>query len=163
MLFNDLSNLDKHPDIAKALGNMIVAWSYAETAIQFAMASICGIPVNQAMMGYYRIPTFESRVKFIQAMIPEWDTKTHDKDAISKTIDAISGLSGTRNGWVHSVWSSRKETDEPVVFNLRAPETKGRNKPVKAHDINHHAESVVKHAKALRRLIPEQPRQPLPT
>ncbi len=160
MAFNDISNLDQHPDVAQALGDMIVAWSYAETAIQFAMASICDIPVNQAMMGYYRIPTFESRVKFLQAMIPEWKTTKHDKTAIATTIDAIAGLSGTRNNWVHSVWSTSQETGEPVVINLRAHEAKGRVKPVKAHDIRHHADTVVKHAKALRKLVPEQPLQP---
>lgn len=163
MAFDDISNLNNHPEVAQALGNMLVAWSFAETAIQFALASVCDIPVNQAMMGYYRIPTFEARVKFILAMIPEWDTAKHDKAAIHETIEAISGLAGTRNNWVHNVWSTRQGTGEPVVINLRASENNGRVKAVKAHDINQHAETVIKHAKALRKLIPEQPFQPLPS
>lgn len=131
MAYKDLSQLGDHPDIAQALGNMIVAWSYAETAIQFALASVCGMPVNQAMMGYYRIPTFEARVKVIQAMIPEWKTDKHDKEAIAKTIASISGLAATRNGWVHNIWAIDTTTGGAAVINLRVPEKREEGNPLR--------------------------------
>ncbi|MER8822920.1 hypothetical protein NKJ72_27340 [Mesorhizobium sp. M0045] len=154
--YNDLNNLSSDSDIATALGDMVVAWANAETTLMHAMCSICNMSTNMAHFGYYRIPTFEARVKFLLAMIPEWDTSS-DRDAISKAIEKISGMSGTRNNWVHGIWSKEKTTGQVVVFNFRAAENKGRNKPVKAHDINHHVETLIANTKALRKLLPPLP------
>ncbi|MEF2074955.1 hypothetical protein [Consotaella aegiceratis] len=137
--YTDIDSFDRDPEIATALGNMVVAWATAETALMFAMCAICEISTDMAHFGFYRIPTFEARVKFLQGMIPAWSTTQYDKDEISRTIDRISRLSATRNNWVHGVWSKHRSTDEVVVFNFRAKEGSGRIKPVKAQDINHHA------------------------
>lgn len=154
--FYDIDRLDGHPEVAAALGNMVIAWANAETAILFAMAEICNLPTNMAHFGYFRIPTFEARVKFMQAMIPEWDTKL-DKEAISAAIENISKLAATRNGWIHGIWSEEKGPRHLVVFNFRAAENKGRSKPVKAHDILHHTETLRTRTAELRKLIPGRP------
>jgi len=67
--FDDIDNLDHAPELASALGNLVVAWATAETAICFAFARISGMSANQTMMGFYRIPTFESRVKTTMALL----------------------------------------------------------------------------------------------
>lgn len=154
--FVDIKDLDSDPDIATALGNMVVAWASAESAILYVMCAICNMHANQAHHGYYRIPTFEARVKFLQGMIPVWTTPKYDKVAISEAIEAIRRLSDTRNSWIHGIWS-KKTTGQVVVFNFRAPEDKGRNKPVKAHDINLHVSTLKERTKALRALLPDQP------
>jgi hypothetical protein len=90
-------------------------------------------------------------------MIPEWKNNKYDGPAISKAINSLSGLSGTRNNWIHGVWSRDQATREVVVFNFRAAEDKGRMKPVKAHDIEQHVAAVRTHTKELRRLVPDIP------
>ncbi|WP_075290204.1 hypothetical protein [Pararhizobium arenae] len=140
--FTDINNLEDYPDVAAALGNMVVAWADAETAMVFALAAVMGSSANMSMMGYYRIPTFEARVKFILALVDEWETDKFDRPEIAKAIKSISGISGTRNGWVHGIWSANKNTKELVVFNLRAREGNGRMKPVKAHDILDHCNTL---------------------
>lgn len=155
--FTDINSLKSHPDVAMALGEMVIAWANAETAIMFSMCAVCGVSTDMAHFGYYRIPTFEARVKFITAMIPQWETTRYNKEAIAKAIDQISGLSLTRNNWVHGVWSEDNTTKGLVVFNFRARENKGRNKPVKAHDINDHTRKLVEYTASLRGLIPDIP------
>jgi hypothetical protein len=60
--YTDIFDLNDHPDIAKALGNMVLAWAGAESAMLYAMCAICGITTDMGHFGYYRIPTFEARV-----------------------------------------------------------------------------------------------------
>lgn len=138
-----------------ALGNMIVAWSCAEHALVHAMANVTGMDLNQASKGFYRIPTFESRVKFILAMIPGWDADENQKQAFTKAIEALSGLAATRNSWVHNSWVEDVSIGGGGVFaiNERAAPGKQWHKEVKAHDINHHSETVIRRTNELRALL----------
>ncbi len=152
--FHDIDTLKDYPEVAAALGDMVVAWANAETSMVFALAAIMGCTANMSMMGYYRIPTLEARVKFLLGLIEEWQTDKFNKEEIARTIKSISGISGTRNNWVHGIWSENRATKEIVVFNLRAREGNGRMKPVKAHDINDHAKTLRGHAEKLKSLLP---------
>ncbi|WP_292406850.1 hypothetical protein [Mesorhizobium sp.] len=155
-----IDHLGGHDDIALALGNMIVAWSGAEATLVHAMAIVGSLDINQANSGFYRIPTFESRVKFILAMIPDWEASTYDKPAIIKAIDAISGLASTRNSWVHNSWVADVSLGGGGIFvvNARVPRgSQNQLKPVKAHDIRHHAETVISRTKILYGLLFPQP------
>jgi hypothetical protein len=155
MGYKDLTNLDEYPDLAKALGDMVAAWAYAESSLCCALARVSGMNINMAMMGFYRIPTFEARRKFLQSLILEWKKPSRfDKEAIAKEVDAISDLSGTRNDWVHGIWCyNEHKPAETVIFDLRKPEDKGRRKPVKAGDIKNHVAAVNRHSKALSQLV----------
>jgi hypothetical protein len=68
--FTDIDDLDYDSELAKALGNMVIAWARAETALLFTFASIMDVRVNFAMFGYYKIPTFEARVTVPPEMSP---------------------------------------------------------------------------------------------
>jgi hypothetical protein len=155
--YYDLWDLQGHDDIAIALGNMVIAWQTAETQILFAMIAVTGMSSNQALDSFYRIPTFESRTKFVQAAILEWKPKKYDKEAISKAIAAISTLAATRNNWIHNAWSRGNVDGKIVVFNMRAALDKGRIKPVKAHDIRLHTATVIERARELKALLPDIP------
>src|SRR5690242_5604305 len=106
--YDDLHNLDNDQALARALGNMVIAWANAETALVFAFSAVADITVNMAIMGYYRVPTFESRVKALRAMIEEWKSSKYDKVAIDHAIEKLSKLSKTRNDWVHGVWAENR-------------------------------------------------------
>jgi hypothetical protein len=153
MQFHDLHDLNHDKDLADALGNMVIAWAYAETALSAVFARVTGININMAIMGYYRISTFEARTKFLQAVLAEWKTDQYDKPAITKRIDSLVGNSAARNDWVHGVWSARKDRTQTVIFDFRRPEEKGRRKPVKATDVRNHITAVLAHAAALMKLI----------
>lgn len=154
-LFDDIWNLDHEPSIAVALGNMVVAWAHAEAGLSLALASISGMEPNMAILGFYRIPTFESRVKVIRAISAEWEPKKLDKDAILECVDRLGKLSKTRNHWVHGIWSKSRVSGKTVTFDLRAPDGPStRQKPVKAADIETHVATVQKVAKRLHALLP---------
>jgi hypothetical protein len=155
MGYNDLTHLKHNPELAQAIGHMMVAWAYAETALCCTLARISGMNINMAMMGFYRIPTFEARRKFIQSLILEWQKPgKYDKAAISKEVDGISDLSATRNDWVHGIWCLSDDLkQETVIFDMRRAEGKGRRKEVKAADVNNHVEALLARAKRLTVLI----------
>ena len=155
MGYKDLTTLNHDPDLAKALGNLVIAWAYAESTLCCALARVSGMNINMAMMGFYRVPTFEARRKFIQALLLEWKQPgKFDKDAIAKEVDAISDLSRTRNDWIHGVWCFNEDKPaESVIFDFRRAEDKGRRKDVKTHNVQNHVDAVVKRSKELSRLI----------
>ncbi|MCW4116407.1 hypothetical protein NPA31_015700 [Aurantimonas sp. MSK8Z-1] len=154
--YNDLDALPNNPDIAEALGNVMIVWAYAEAALSFAFASIAGMPINMALAGFYRIPTFEARTNTLLAFSQEWTPdKPEKKDQAVKLIENLKRLSKTRNDWVHGIWCQANRTGEIVTFHLRAPESSGRRrKPIKAHDINDHVQHVRASAEKLRGIFP---------
>ena len=153
MGYNDLTNLNHDQELAVSLGNLVVSWAYAESSLVCVLARVSSMNINMAMYGYYRIPTFEARRKFIQALMIEWKTTSFDKDAIAKEVDGLSDLSLSRNDWIHGVWCNNDEKPETVIFDFRRHEDKGRRKPVKAADVRNHNEAVVKRAREIDRLI----------
>lgn len=157
MGFYDVDNLDHDQQLAQAMGNMVTAWAAAETALVFVLAAICSLDVNAAIAGYYRIPTFEARTKFIRALIPEWKTTKFDKAAICSTIGKLNALATTRNEWVHGVWCMDRESKETFVFNFRREVGKGRRKPIKATDVATHSQAVRSRTNELHALVPGVP------
>ena len=55
-----LRDLSHDPKLAEALGNMVVAWAYAEETLIFSLARVADINLNMALAGLHRLPTFES-------------------------------------------------------------------------------------------------------
>jgi hypothetical protein len=152
--FFDLKTLEGDPELGYALGDMVVAWAYAETVLVGVLACITNCGLNIIQTGYYRIPTFEARVKFIRAMIPEWKTTTLDKMAIDHEVKKLSAIAGKRNHWIHGDWCYGRNSGMIVVFDHRADVTSpDRRKPVKAQDVKNHADTVRKRANTLAHLI----------
>src|SRR5262245_6640315 len=113
--FRNIDNIEHEPALAQALGNMLVAWAFAEYALVDTTRCVLGIDSNMAWVGYYRIPTFEARVKFIRALITEWDQPQDVKDKVDTAVEKLSKLSMTRNGWVHGDWCSNEDRSETVI------------------------------------------------
>jgi hypothetical protein len=152
--FYTLQDFSHDPKLAAALGNMVVAWAYAEHILLSALSRITGIGRNMSLDGYYRIPTFEARVKFILALIPEWKMGKFDKDAITEAIEKLNKLSATRNQWIHGDWCTNKTKTVTVIFNHRAPaDSLERRKPVEEADVKNHCEAVKARAATLQNLI----------
>jgi hypothetical protein len=155
----DIKNLEHDPTLAQALGNMTVAWAHAETALVMTLSRITGISRNRAAGAYYRIPTFESRIKFIRALLTSWDGAGFDKHAIDRAVLKLSGLSRARNHWIHGVWSKSqtKPEIETVVFDFRSEDdAPDRRKPVKAADVSNHVQAVNRRADDLYGLVQHQ-------
>ena len=150
-----ISNLTHDPKLATALGNMVVAWAEAETILMLTLACVLDSPnADMIQVGYYRIPTFEARTKFIRTLITEWTSTEFDKDSITRAINKLSQLSTTRNGWIHGVWGISKPKNETIIWDFRAPaDSDERRRPIKAIDVTNHCEAVTRRATALRILI----------
>src|SRR5437868_11802363 len=142
-----LRNLEHYPELATALGNMVVAWAHAETSLLFTLARVTGASVHMAQAGYYRIPTFESRTKFILALMQEWHplAAEFNRGTIIKAVEKLSKLASARNGWVHGDWCVAADKSETVIFDHRADsQSAHRRRPVKAADVRNHNEAVLK-------------------
>jgi hypothetical protein len=152
--YYSLEDLSHDPKLAEALGNMVVTWAYAENTLLQVISRVTGAGLNMALAGYYRIPTFESRTKFLLAIISEWDTSHYDKDAIILRIEKLGKLASTRNRWVHGDWCSDLQKASTIIFNHRADENSpDRRKPVKGADVTNHCQAVLKWTKELAQLI----------
>jgi len=156
-LFDDLDTLELAPDIAAELGNMVVVWAFAEAALSHTLSVVSGMTTNMAMMGYYRVPTYEARTKFIASLIEQWNPQTIDKAAIAKNIASLNRLAASRNKWIHGIWARGKTTGDIVTFHLRERNETNRKQPIKAADIKNHNCAVRERAKQLYRLIGRVP------
>jgi hypothetical protein len=133
---------------------MVVAWAYAEERMIFVLARVTSANVNLMQSGYYRIPTFEARIKFIRALIGDWKGDGFDKGAIDKEVEKLAGLASARNHWVHGDWCENRATGEVVLFDHRAVVSSAhRRKPVKAADVRNHIEAVLSRADTLFSLV----------
>lgn len=152
--YRSIENLSHDPKLAEALGNMVVAWAHAEIMLFSTFARVADIGLNMAMESYARIPTLESKVKFTLALLQEWKTKEFDPTAIAEAVEKLGKLAATRNDWVHGDWCADSEKKTIVVFNHRvALDSARRKKPVKAHDVQHHTQTVLERANHLGDLI----------
>ena len=152
---HDIDNLDHDPKLAEALGNMVVAWARAETALVQVFSLVAGVHFNMATVACARIPTFESRTKVIRAMLKEWNVTSDRPKDLDRAITKLSGLSRTRNTLIHGIWCREKESGKTVLFDLRSEEgTPGRRRLPSAHDVANHSAAVRKRTEEIERLVP---------
>jgi hypothetical protein len=138
-----LVSLMHDPQLAAALGDMVVAWAAAETILITTLTQILGSNLNLIQVGYYRIPTFESRVKVINALIDKWEPKGFDKPAIKRAVTKLAKLASARNHWIHGNWCASEDFTETVIFDYRSSaDSPNRRKPVKAADVENHTNAV---------------------
>lgn len=90
MAYHDLSNLNHDRSLAAALGDMVVAWAEAESVLCATLARVTGMNINMCTMGYYRIPTFESRRKYLEALMAEWNAAPPSKPQPFRTMSKPS-------------------------------------------------------------------------
>jgi hypothetical protein len=149
-----LTDLSHDHDLAAALGNMVVAWAYAEHILLQVISRVTGAGKNMSAAGYYRVPTFESRTRFILALLTEWKTSVYDKDAITTTVEKLEKIAAARNQWIHGDWCTNKGETITVIFNHRVPSgSPKRRKTVKTADVVNHSKAVNVRAKELAALI----------
>jgi hypothetical protein len=150
-----LDHLLHDPEIATALGYMVVAWAQADEALIMAFSAISGMDLNMAAVAYYRIPTFEARTKVIRALIEGWPNEKLDLPAIDKAIQKLSKLARARNDWVHGCWAHDQERNCTYVFDFRVPVgDKSRRKLISAHDVLNHIDAVQHRTLDLNDLMP---------
>lgn len=143
--FGTIRDLRHDRPLAAALGDMIVAWADAERILHDIARLLTKMEYPMIHDIFARVPTFESRVKVVRALVERWAKPTPARDAVLVAIDKLSSLSKVRNRWVHGAWV--KAIGEPltVVFDARLERGKpGHRKTVKAHDVSVHVETVHK-------------------
>ncbi len=154
MAHRDTDNLDHDTDLAEALGNMVVAWARAETALVDTYVAVLHSHFNLAMVAYYRIPTFEARIKVLMAMLAQWDDKFYNPADIKTAVSKLAKLARTRNKWIHGCYGVNLEGTKTVVYDFRAePNTPERRKPIKAADVQQHVEAVRRRTHDINSLI----------
>lgn len=156
MTFVDLENLDHAPDLAAALGNMVVAWARAETALVKAYALVTKLHYNEAASAYYNIPTFEARTKVLAALIAE--IQSHAPFAAAAPLDtaiaALVDLSKTRNEWVHAVWVCYPNASPVFTLNMKQSSKRRRVKQITATAVSNHVQAVTRQRRAIEALCP---------
>ncbi len=130
----------------------MVVWARAEQALLHTLAFILDTDINLLQPAYYRIPTYESRTKFILGLLTEWDNSSAEK--IAHICVKLSKLATVRNGWVHGDWAVSTTEQETVIFDFRAASgSKNRRRPVKAADVSNHVTAVYQRAMELEDMI----------
>jgi hypothetical protein len=148
-----LQNLDHKPEIARALGDMVVAWSYAEGSLISVMWRITSLDHQAAAVAYYRIPTFEARVKFIYALLSEWKTKKYKVDTIRVAVEKLAKLSRPRNDWIHGNWCRTADfKKQTFLVDYREPPG-SRKRTVTIGAIKNHSATVIVRAQAIKALV----------
>lgn len=156
MNYVDLAHLDHDPDLATALGNMVVAWARAETAIVMAYAVATKMHYNLAVSAYYNIPTFESRTKALLAVIDDRPDPFPERTELRAALEALVKLAKTRNTWVHGLWVSDKRTSVTHIFNMKQPSASRRAAQVTANAVRQHVKAVRQYTEDLMAFAPTQ-------
>ena len=135
-----LRDLSHDRALAAALGDMIVVWAEAERNLIHIAEKV--LRVNYSMVAdiFSRVPTFESRIKIVRALVAEWIEPGPSADSLLKLLDRLR-----------------------VVFDMRTPKgVRARRKSVKAHDVANHVTTVRKCSDELPDLLSAlQPRSDL--
>jgi hypothetical protein len=145
-LFTDISSLAGEQEIAHHLGDLVVVWAYAESALSLTLARATGMGGNMAIAAYYKIPTFEARTKVIRALIENWKTSEFDKSQIFDLVEKLNSLSAARNKWIHGIWARNNRIKKLYTLTFRYKSKKWS--PASANDIAHH-NATVRHCATL--------------
>lgn len=156
--FDDIWDLDHDPELAEAIGNLIVVWAAAESRLVWVLSIVCQVDINRANEIYHQMPTFDSRIKVLRAFLADWRSKKYKVAEIARVMAALSRLSKTRNHWVHGSWMKAEDSDLTVIVNFRAKRDQ-RGKVIKVADVDNHLEAVRTQISRLYDLVP-QPRWP---
>lgn len=136
------ASLDYAPDIAKALGEIIIAWSYSEFVTLALFQSLTDRSYGECAAIFGSIPTFDGRVRLIKN-IAKSSGKKDEHERIFTALEGLRGLGATRNSYVHQSWTANADGTETVTFNYLEPKgSPGRRREIKAHDLLNHAEAV---------------------
>jgi hypothetical protein len=138
-IYSPIKQASTAPELATALGDMMLAWTAAELAQVDAFAVLLNTSHHKASRLYQKLPNFRSRTQALLVLI-----ELHpDFDRIKPVVLKISSLSKTRNDWVHgSFIRSWTGDDVRAVNNDEPSESPKRSKPIKAADIYNHANAV---------------------
>ncbi|MEZ5842734.1 MAG: hypothetical protein R3D27_03245 [Hyphomicrobiaceae bacterium] len=152
--FPDLDSLDHDEKLAAALGNMVVAWARAETVLVKAYAHAMQVHYNMAASLYYNIPTFESRVKALRAIVSDRPHPFSDREPILQAVSALSELAATRNMWVHGLWVIDPKRKVTRLFNMKIGGAKRRSVQVTVNAVRQHVQAVRERSRELAALLP---------
>jgi hypothetical protein len=127
------------PDLASALGDMVLAWAGAEEKQVFLFSQILNITANRAERLYQEYSNFRSRTHALETLIELHPNFASTKPLVSK----LSALSMTRNLYVHGMFLQSRDSSEIRLCNLGASESSHKRiRPTKPHDIIQHANAV---------------------
>lgn len=134
------------PDLASALGDMMLAWGKAEEEQVLLFAAILQISGDKASRLYQKLPNFRSRTQALLTLID-----LHPEYAVTKAdVLKLSKLSKTRNGYVHGLFIKDQASSAIRLCDLDEPYTsKARMRTTKANDVRTHADAVRQAASAL--------------
>jgi hypothetical protein len=125
--------------LARAIGDVVLAWSMAEYAQVGMMAAILGVTHKRASVLYYQFSNFRSRTKALQALIED----SPEFEPLRPFVAKFSKLSKTRNEIVHGMYV--QEIGSPKIYRARMDEPSNsprRSNVTKPNDIMQHAEAV---------------------
>jgi hypothetical protein len=150
--YSILHNAINAPELAQALGDMILAWSYAERHMSTCFAVMLNSSLYKASRLYQKLPNYRSRTQALCMLIelhPEFEP-------IKGDVLKLSSLSKTRNDWVHGGFI--KGHGEIRAINLdEGLGSDKRSKPIKAADITNHAKAVRERSEALNAVLKSLP------
>lgn len=138
----------ENPELASAIGDVILAWTQAEWELVGMMAAMLGVSHTKASSLYHQISNFHGRTQALYALVET----SEGFDGLKPFIAKFSKLSKRRNEIVHGLYISEFGTDK--LYRAKMDESHDhprRSVQTKPNDIAQHAQRVREECERLRR------------
>lgn len=96
--------IPRQPGLIEALGRLAVAHTHLELILRYAVKTLAGLSVNDALDATNRNPTSEVRNK-IKKLFREKKPFPSEETQLEALLGAAQRLSEKRNAFLHSAWS----------------------------------------------------------
>jgi hypothetical protein len=137
------SVLQRRPDLAQKVGLIIDRWGYIERTMRNILASMLGIPTNEAFSVLHALSSFQGRLDILRAA-GAYMPDTKDKTDLFKLFDDLRRAYGVRNTIVHGWYLGGGEEVEIVLA-----------KPARKHDARSTGKIIDEHLARLDVLFSE--------
>jgi hypothetical protein len=142
------------PDLATALGDIILAWSMADSYLMQCVGAMLSLDDHKAKRVYYKIASFDARVKMILTLVDLFP----DFKPICRHVLKLSSLSKRRNAYVHNAYLAEIGGSGLWLVDYgQALDHERRSKPARPSDMHQHADAVRRSAERLYLSLREVP------
>jgi len=96
--------IDDMPDLAAAIGRLIIHWSFLEVTLKLLTSTILEIDTHKAQIIYDGYNSIRSKIDILKKINHQSSLKANIKEKIDGFLDKAEKLNKTRNSYIHSFW-----------------------------------------------------------
>lgn len=113
------SPLDDRPEHAAALGRLLGHWAYLELQLLIVLEKLLEIDTQKARFVYQEFISVASKIKLLQRLNHHFTSDITKKEKLEKLLANTDTLSIKRNNFIHAIWASTLNDDDPQLLRVR--------------------------------------------